>query len=352
MFPSRRSLFLVALSMVVFSHHILFAQSGRSRETPPPSPVVSSAGQNDDVITKVRTNEVFLPVTVLNEYGTYTPGLGQNDFIVVEDDKRQEITSLRQGAPLRMVLLLDVSASFFDSRSETRTAALEMVENMGLDDQMCVIQFGDGVQVLQDWTGSRRQLSDAIQSRYRSGPYNALQTHFWDALAKAAEKLRQVRGRRTILMATDAYGIGSKLQFEDAQKAVVQANAGLYVLSSSEAVERAPKPTPWCGCGGVGGETIAGKSQGQAVRWMRETEQNLTQLATETGGHLTRVLKNGDLAAGLRNTINELHGQYVLTYLSSNEADAATYRKISVLMARPGFKVITREGYFFPGNEK
>jgi VWFA-related protein len=343
----------------------------QSPAPPPAGPSSARTDQDEEDVIRIGTREVFLPVSVRDEYDRPFPGLDARDFIVVEDGVRQEVTSLRR-LPLRMVVALDASSSFMsllDGKTEDayRAALLALIEGFGAEDRMCVLMFGEGVRMLQDWTSDKESLRRAVTVGYRADQAFGGQTHFWDALVRAKTQLTKVQGRRTILMFTDAYGIGGKFTPEDAQNALLQVNAGLYVVTRSRVVERAPIPK-FLGSeksagvpGGVGGEAIPPGGRKNAVALMYEQAEFLRKLTERTGGRffetddlpppppnfMTSVSpKPPQIALAPRRIFEELGGQYVLTYVSSHESDAPAYRKIAVFLGRPGLRAGVREGYF------
>ena len=72
----------------------------------------------------------------------------------------------------------------------------------------------------------------------------------------------------------------------------------------------------------------------------------LQQLAHETGGIFFH--NNNDLAAGLRQIINNQSFYYVLTYATPSPKADGRYHKVKLELLRPGLQVTYRKGYFAP----
>lgn len=329
------------------------AQSGRpSSKNPlatassrPANASNSTAPEDDDVVTRVRTNEVILPVTVRNDYGGLSNNLSVHDFIVIEDGTRQEITSFNaRRVPLKVAILLDVSGSVFSEMEAIRKASVEFVQQLAPGDEACVIQFGKGVELLQDWTADRNKIEHALQWRYRPDKTNYTETHLWDALFLAADELlSKVEGRRTILVLTDGDDNNSKVVDTQALGAILRANTSLYVISKARAIAEDIKHK----YGGIGGAIVGTRGQANTLyRRLMDDEARMDEMATRTGGKLYSPLKSEDMADAYRQIGQELQTQYILTYISTNEEKPATYRKISVVVTRPGLKANTREGYY------
>ncbi len=326
----------------------VLAQSGRKPEAPPSSntlPFPNANPSQDDVISRVRTNEIVLPVTVRNDYGRLSTDLSARDFIIVEDGTRQEITSFNtQRVPLKVVLLLDVSGSVFSEMEAIRKASIEFVRQLSPEDEVAVIQFGKSVELLQNWTSDRAKIERAINWEYRATQANFTETHLWDGMFLAADELLpKVEGRRTILLLTDCDDNGSRVTDAQALGAVVRSNSSLYVISKARAIAEDIKQK----YGGKRGAIAGTRSQANALynRFI-EDEARMSQLSERSGGKLFNAMTSEDLTTAYRQVCEELQSQYVLTYISSNETPKSTFRKISVIVTRPGMKASWREGYY------
>ncbi len=307
-------------------------------------PAQDAKPKDQDVVVSVRTSEVILPVTVRNEFGRLTTTLALSDFIVIEDGARQEITSCNaRRVPLNVVLLLDVSGSIFTEMGKIREASLAFVRQLSPDDRVCVAQFGGKIELLQDWTGDRDKIERALTRGYRPNNETYFETHLWDALAFAGEKLERVDGRRTIVLLTDCDDNHSTTTESQATAALKRSEAALYVVSKGKAIAEDIKKQ----YGGFGGAIAGTRGQANAlVARFSEEENRMEDIAERTGGRLYRPAAGDDLTKEFGEIAAELARQYVLTYVSSNEAKPGTYRKVTVALAKPGLKAATREGYF------
>ncbi len=332
---------------------------------------VSGAGQDGDVVGRVTTREVLLPVTVRTSDGHIAGGLDARDFIVIEEGMRQEVTGVRY-PPLRLLFLLDASWSFFSvlkgrtlaaepttekalTHEKLREALIRMTDDLSPRDQVCLMQFAGGASVIEDWTDSQEKIERAITWSYKANPATGKETHFWDALAKACDKMAEVKGRRAIVLVTDCYGIGGDTTPEAVEEKLQRTGASLFVVSTALAAEKAPKQAFYALAGGLGGERIDSSwRQGQAVAKMKATEARLETIARKTGGDIFRCLDrtNLDLPETLARAADDIGGQYLVTYLPSNESPNPPYRRVVVKLAKPGLTAATREGYYVEATER
>jgi Ca-activated chloride channel homolog len=312
------------------------AQSGR-RPAPKQVPGEPAADPGSDV--RLSTAEVLLAVTVRDAEGRPVTNLTREDFIVAEDQVRQELTSCGIAqVPVNVVLVLDASGSIFSELGAIRKAAQNFIDALGPEDQVSVVQFADKVELLQDWTTDREALRHAIGWRYRSGE----STKFWDAVYLAAdEQLPKVEGRRAVIILTDGIDTTSRATPDLARAALDRAGASVFVVSQTQVlIERA---RPYTGLRGA--MTGSARRANAAIAELTASEETLRQLANRYGGRLFTPLTDRDLDKDYRAVADELKQQYVLTYASQNEARDGRWRAINIFLSRPGLSVRTRKGY-------
>lgn len=325
-------------------------QSGR-RSLPVAQAEVNAGTEADDVV-RIRADEVLLPVSVRDWSGISVNGLRQDDFIVFDEGVRQQIGSFnRRRAAANIVLLLDASGSVFQQMRFIRQAAKGFVEGLLPEDKICVMQFADKVELLQDWTAAAQQgaLEKALDWRYHAGE----STTFYDGLYLAAEEqLKKVEGRRIIILLTDGIDTAEKRRtgFNEALNAVRQREASVYVVSLTGMLREM-----------MTRQTGNSKSQillrGYDPRQIRRylsliegAEKQLTALAAQTGGRLFLPLRDEDLAAAYRAIAEELRAQYIITYKPNPPVVAGQWRRVRVLVLPGGYEVAAREGYTGRGN--
>lgn len=322
------------------------AQSGRQQKT-----VVSTEKEGESTVDegdliRVRTEEVLVPVSVRDQAGLPVSGLSRDGFFVYDNGERQEITSFnRQRVPANIVLLLDASGSVFSRMRFIREAAKEFLQGLLPEDKVCVMQFADQVELLQDWTvGTDTQsLLKALEWRYHPGQA----TTFYDGLYLAAqEQLTRVEGRRIVILLTDGIDTAERKRasFADALNAIRRAEAGVYVISLTDGLRKAleKRDRGWIGkvFGGYDPKALASYRN-----MIDEAEKMLSKIALETGGRIFLPGTEEDLAPAYKAIAEELRTQYIITYKPKKRAAAGEYRQIRVLVSPGGYEVAARDGY-------
>jgi Ca-activated chloride channel family protein len=305
------------------------AQSGRR---------LPSAGQKGgDEPVRLSAEEVMLNVTVIDSYGRQATDLKREEFIIAEDGKRQDISNfLVSRVPVNVILMLDASGSVAGEIASLREAAMRFVEELGPEDKISIVDFHTNVELLQDWTAKSEDVRHAISWRFKPGmvrteagrsEYGA--TSLYDALyLMADEQLKKVEGRKAIILLTDGDDTSSKITYEQALASIIRSNAVVYVVSKARSLmSRAPKF--------------------YQARFER-AEFLMTDLARRTGGQLFSPMKDQDLKDVYARVANELKGQYIITYVSSNESRNGQLRRVKVYLTRPGYVPRTRDSYYAP----
>lgn len=326
---------------------ISFGQSGRKSTAADASQTTEGQNVETDDVVRVRTEEVLLPVSVRDWSGANINGLNRDNFIVYDEGVRQHIRSFnRHRVAANIVLLLDASGSVFQQMRFIRQAAKGFLEGLLPEDKVCVMQFADKVELLQDWTDASQPqaLEKALDWRYHPGE----STTFYDGLYLAAEdQLKKVEGRRIVILLTDGIDTAERRRagFNDALNAIRRAEASVYVVSLTgmlrEMIVRRAG-------GRVRQNLLRGYDPQQVGRYLKlieDSEKQLTKLSTQTGGRIFLPLKDEDLAAAYRAIAEELRAQYIITYKPDPPVAAGQWRNVRVLVLPGGYEVAAREGY-------
>lgn len=195
------SLFLVVALALTAS----FAQTKPASQKPnPPKPAPTQPEtppqEPQDIETlKTDTDLVTVPLIASDKGGTYITDLTQEEFAIFEDGVQQQIAFFgRVAAPFHVVLMLDTSSSTQDKLKQIQQAAVAFVEQLQPVDRVKVISFDDSVKDLNEFTSNRESLRSAIYST-KSGAG----TKVYDAVELALNTIRNIRGRKAIVIFTD-----------------------------------------------------------------------------------------------------------------------------------------------------
>ena len=267
---------------------------------------------------------VTLSVTVTGPNGRYISDLGADDFIILEDGRKQNISIFeRAKSPLAVSLLIDSSGSMVREMPMTQRAASEFVARLRPGDVASIVDFDRRVTVLQPFTNDRAALQAAIQRVVARGStsmfnaiYIALREHA--ALAKPADD--EIR-RDVIVVLSDGDDTSSLVTHDHLLDGAKRGQSVIYAIGLGIGDPRTRRgPTP--------------------------PEYALRSLAYETGGRLF-LPKNAQELSGIYGEIaDELGSQYVLGYVSANASARGGWRTVSVRVGRSDLHARSRPGYY------
>jgi len=351
----------------------------------PPNSVAPTTPQSEQQPIRTVTEEVQLTVTALDGRGHLDPTLELADIMVLENGVSQEIRSARR-VPAHVLLLLDTGGEINSAKrvSLTREIARRLITALAPQDEFSVIQFNNNVEVLQDWTNAKAAALHTLDSKLISGK----RARFLDALIAAAGRWTdRPQGNRHVIIITDGVqGAGERVDRAAVFKKLEASNAVVHVISYTTvsrattardrrvtrnrdksivpdvAIDSLPPEHVWDPLrrahepGGVIAD-IDPERQRQVRAYeaaMRTSERQMTDLTTETGGHIwlpesfEEMIDDGTEAAKL------IDSQYVVSYkplraLASSRPGEV--RVIDVASRRVGLSLISRRQYVVPARE-
>jgi len=291
---------------------------------------------------KVDVDVVNILASVRDKRGALIPTLQKEDFIVLEDGKAQTIKYFTKETdlPLTIGLLVDVSGSQRNLIDIERSAASQFFRDvLRKKDLAFLISFGEENELLQDYTGSARLLTEGLsQLRVSSGvggihpgPVPTMGgprgTVLYDAIYLAAdEKLKGEVGRKVIVVITDGVDQGSRMTRNQAIEAAQKADAVIYSIDYSD---------PRAYGGGFGSFGGGGLGEGE-----------LRKMSDETGGRVYKVDRRHSLEDVFKELQDEMRSQYSIAYTPTNEVKDGGYRHLEVRMANKDLKAQARKGYY------
>jgi VWFA-related protein len=337
---------LAILILLAAAFPAVHAQS--KQPTPTPSPKQEEEIDPDDVIS-VNTTEILLPVTVRDRNGALVSNLTRQDFHVYEDGVEQPLSdlSLRQ-VPVDVALIVDASSSVAGNLDDFRNAAEGFAKHLATGDRISLIQFDDRVVLLQDWTGSLVQLRRALR-RIVPGMF----TRFHDAMLLASrDQAPRGNARHAIIVLTDGIDSGRGSTFDAALRAALQSQTTVYVVSNTQ-IERARKQEELAAL--LAGSDSSVKFNQLRIEDLRlglaalaDSERNLEQLTSATGGRLYRPTTFNDLERTYAEVADELRHQYTLYYSPLNPRRDGKFRRVRAQTNDSSHQVTARIGYYAP----
>jgi Ca-activated chloride channel family protein len=299
---------------------------------PKTTPTPKKADDPDEVIT-VDSTLVPIPVSVVDASGRAVGTLSLSDFELEVDGKKAEISELsRSQTPIRLAMLFDNSSSVMIAREFEKDAAMKFLRRIIRPDKdlAALYSVATVTRLEQGFTSDVAALTRAIEAF----PLPVGATALLDGLIDSAVYLREVPGRRVIIIVSDGDDTASESTIDAVMKELQIANAQVYVVKTTD-FENLKR---------------TGQRGGNANLRQLAAERRMAEIARQTGGAVYSPLDERELDEAFRQISAELSQQYVLSYYPDPEPDKrGQFRTISLsVKGKPNLNVRTRNGYYVP----
>jgi len=301
---------------------------------------------------KVDTNVVSVDVAVLDDKGHFIPGIPRGNFRVLEDNVPQQVTNFAMGeAPETVCLVVEFSnkfQSFYGSGwFQTLSAVYGFVETLKRDDFVAVMAYDLRPEILSDFTTDRRKTSEALQ-RLRIAAFS--EANLYDALVEAEERMKDIEGRKAIVLISSGIDTFSKLTFDKTRKILQNDAVPIYAIGLLQTAREMA-------------DARGGMGPIQRLDFLQADNQMKT-FAKETGGQAFFPRFYGEFPSIYQSISQSLRNQYSIGYNPSNQARDGKYRKIKVDLVNPAtneplrvtdakgkpikYQIIAKAGYTAP----
>lgn len=304
---------------------------------------------------RVSVNEVIVPVTVTDEKGRFVSNLTKDDFRIFDEGKEQQahFFSHEQSQPIVIGFLVDTSNGMKIHWDKYKEAASELMLNLLPGDKKYsgyLITYGNTPELVADTSPDSEKMVEKMRKIKPAGG-----AALFDAIYMACTSRKTVIGepyepRRVIVVIGDGHDTASKKGLKEVIEIAQRNLVTVYAMSS-----------------------VAFGMHG-------ESEDNLVQLTSETGGKVETPLNNAykDVAGYLElpqdagnyalsvgtgaytaeisssifrsvaNLSGEITTQYVIRYTPdvAPNSEARQFRRIKVNVDLPGVVVRHRNGYY------
>jgi VWFA-related protein len=295
----------------------------------------------------IQTNVhlVLVPVTVTDRKGGLVEGLNLEDFLLTDDGVRQEIrmdTSDTVLAPVALVIAVEANGI-----SSPELAKIHRVGGMfqpliaGERGQAAVIAYDSEVRTFEDFTSDSSKIGAAIEAI----DARAIKTaKLIDAVAEGVRMLatKPEHYRRELVIIGESRDRGSQMKLGQAIELAQHAGVTIYfatysVQASAWTAKPEDNPTMPGGDGLLGAITELSRLG---------TTNAAEALANATGGRHLPFLTLSSLEKTLTRTGEEIHSQYLLSFVPAASKNAGFHRVEVKVPTRPEAVVRARPGYW------
>jgi len=321
---------------------------------------------------RTGVNVVIAPTIVTDRDGGFVHGLERQDFVLLDNNKPQDIKVDVSFIPISLVVAIQANSAV--------EAVLPKVQKIGTllhylvvgteQGEVAILSFDHKVQVRQDFTSDIDKVQQALKRISPGSSSNAVN----DAVLAGIRLLRRrpENRRRILLLISETRDRGSEARTRDVLYAAQFANVNIYSLNINRLITtltakpEAPRPDPIPATArplpaGVphtpsAAAQVSGNATNSAnfipvfVEIFKATKAIFVDNPVETytkwtGGTEHPFISQNDLEEAVRRIGEELHSQYLISYVPNNR-DEGGFHEIVVRVNRRGAKASTRPGYW------
>ncbi len=301
---------------------------------------------------KADVNTVQVDVAVLDNKGNFIPRIPKDRFRVLEDGVPQPISSFTVGndAPMTVAMVIEFSNLFQQFYSEgwyqTLVAAYGFVDTLKPTDYVAVVAFDMRPEILSDFTTDRMKTQEAMQ-RLRIPAFS--ESNLFDALVDTEDRMKDIEGRKAIVLFASGRDTFSKLTFDKTRRAIQEAAVPIYGISLLQSLRERMDAMGYMG-------PISRLDFLQA-------DNEMKTFAKDTGGQAYFPRFYGEFPSIYRSIQDALRNQYSIAYHPTNAARDGKFRKIKIELVNPSnneplailengkrikYQIIAKAGYTAP----
>ena len=303
----------------------LFARQAQGPEpvppaqSEPPSPPGSqpqhpqSAPAQPPVAISVQSNLVNLEAVVTDQDGNIVTGLKRENFAIVDDGVPQQVTNFAPSdAPITMVMLLEYSATAYGYFGYKSAYWADGFLRHLLPQDWVALKTFDMRSTLQvDFTRDKNEIHNALVTLGFPAFHEAA---LFDALFTTIDELRDVKGKKSILLLTTGFDTISHHRLDETYKLLKEADVTVFVVGM--------------------GEEIDLNSMGGDIGYL-QAKNELTTFAQYTGGYAWFPRFEGEMGDIFNSVAAFLRNQYTVGFSPTTPQDGKFHKlQVSVVDAQ------------------
>jgi VWFA-related protein len=307
----------------------------------PPTPAPPQAG----VSISVEAPIVTVDAVATTQHGDLLMGLKKENFRITDDGVPQTVTGFNAGdSPITMVVLMEFSSrayGFFAAYAKYWADAL--FPNLQQRDWVALETFDMKTRLEVDFTQDKNDVRNAIYHLYFPG---FSESNVFDALLETNERLKDVKGKKSILLLASGIDTFSKHTLDQTYKQLRQSDVPIFCVGLGKVFTNAME--------------LHG-ARGSEINFL-QAENQLKTFSSMTGGFAWFPQFDGEIPGIFQQVASFLRHQYNLSYTPTNWNDGK-YHKIRVELVAPDggpltvldqkgkkqkYVVYAREGYQSP----
>ena len=322
------------------------AQQPPAQQQTPAKPQQAPPAQSGTSIS-VEVPVVTMDVVATTQHGDILTGLKRENFRITDDGVPQTISNFAPtDAPITIVMLMEFSSRGYAYwfSSQARVWAPAFFPNLQQKDWVALVTFDMKTRTEVDFTQDKNEVLNAIYHLYFPG---FSESNVFDAVLETTDKLKDVAGKKSILLLASGVDTFSKHTLDQTLKQLRQSDVTIFVIGLDKTY------TNFLELHG---------STGSHMQYL-QAENQMKTFAQLTGGFAWFPQFDGELPGIMQQVASFLRHQYSLSYTPSGGANDGKFHKVKVELVAPDggpltvvdqkgkkqkYVVYAREGYVAP----
>lgn len=286
-----------------------------SQQPVPPQPPVGNQQsekpreqRKPQVTISVESTLVNIDAVVTDQDGNILPSLKKENFRVLDNGQTQQITNFAPTeAPVTIVILMEFSKiayGFFGYKA--KEWAYGFLSHLNDKDWVAFKTFDLKTTLQVDFTHNRNEVGQSIASLYYPDFTEAV---LFDALLETLDQLRDVQGKKSILVLATGFDTFSKHTLDQTYKRMKETDIPIFCVGMAEEVELYAR-------------------RGSNINYLQAKNQ-LTQFGEMTGGFAWFPRFQGEMPSIFNSVSAFLRSQYSIGFSPSTPQDGK-YHKLTV----------------------
>jgi VWFA-related protein len=290
----------------------------------------------------VESNVVNIDAVVTDQDGDILTNLKKENFRVLDNNQPQQISNFAPSeAPITIVVLMEFSqlgGEWF--AYQAKSWAYNFLGHLNDKDYVALKIFDLQTHVVVDFTRNKQEVAQAVAGLYFPNFHEA---NLFDALLETLDQLRDVKGKKSILLLASGYDTFSKHTLDQTLRRVKETEVPIFSIGMAEELN------------------VRKFSGGDNIGYLQAKNQ-LTTFAELTGGYAWFPRFEGEMGSIFNSVAEFLRSQYTLGFTPSTAPDGKYHKlKLEIVdeqgnpLTQPDKKgkmkkviVIARQGYTSP----
>jgi VWFA-related protein len=293
--------------------------------TRPSSPLFTreQGSQQSEIEFAPASRTVTIKLQVEDPNGYFLPNIRRENFAVYEDGVRQNDVDVEvEHSPVSVALLIESGGRYHELngaiRGEVRQVGRDLLDVIGSEDKIALLRYNDRLETLADFNQGREALDRVFDLL---APPAFSEANFYDALLETLDRMRDVDGRKAIIVVSSGIDTFSRATFEQVLKAAQNSGTPVYTIGLARLMQRESA-------------TFGVTAPFARIDW-DGAEKQLEMLARASGGRAYVLESDGTVPAIYDDIMENLRVRYVVTYVSSHGERSGPPRRIRVEVIDP-----------------